>query len=299
MRKVILIITMIAGSSMMLIGKEIKKEYDEKYFTIGDIKIEEVMNVSKGGGIPINPPEINPVPKPEELPEPPEPSKPEEPSQPQVPSTEPTFGDTINNVNAVLDTIDKIINMAQKVWEVIEKNQPVVNINVNYANAVPYGIQHWTQLQGWSRPQTKEYSFVAKNTYGMEVVKVRYQVQFRHSGNYQGKGKFLTGVTVEPISVETAWGYKVSLTAEVPDSTIANVGTGEDPIASMQVQLKWTIHTVIKDLQQKAVYYVQGDGKFEEIASPFENKSGEISKSVNVEISVKGETVDNIKSVKF
>jgi hypothetical protein len=67
----------------------------------------------------------------------------------------------------------------------------------------------------------------------------------------------------------------------------------------MQVQLKWTIHTVIKDAQQKAIYYVQGDGKIEEIASPFAKKSAEVSKKVNIEVPAEGGVVENIKSTKF
>jgi hypothetical protein len=110
-----------------------------------------------------------------------------------------------------------------------------------------------------------------KNLLGMEVVKVRYQLHWTYGGNYQGKGKFLTGVTVEPLSVNTDWGYNVDLSAEVPDSTIANVGTTADPIASMQVQLKWKIHTIMKDAQEKAIFYVQGDGFVKEMGMPCKN----------------------------
>ena len=155
----------------------------------------------------------------------------------------------------------------EKIWDLIAKNQPVVNIKVNYANAVPFGITHWTQLQGWSKPSTKKYAFAFKNLYGMEVCKVVYQVHWTYGGNYQGKGKFLTGVTVEPLSVNAAWGYNVDMTAEVPDSTIANVGPTANPIASMQVQLKWKVHTIVKDIQEKAVYYVQGDGLMQPLDS--------------------------------
>ncbi|HOJ86551.1 MAG TPA: hypothetical protein PK103_01415 [Elusimicrobiales bacterium] len=291
MKKIIL---MIGAVAVMSLGLKAENKYDEKYFTIGDVKVEQIdVGITKGGGIP-----LNPVPAPADLPKPPDVKPPSDPVDPGNIGGGSLQG-TLSDVNAVVDTLDKIVNLAQKIFEIIEKNQPVVNINVNYANAIPYGIQHWTQLQGWAKPKTVGYAFVAKNAYGAEVVKVRYQVQFRYNGNYQGKGKFLTGVTIEPISVETAWGYKVSLTAEVPDSTIANVGTHEDPIASMQVQLKWTIHTVIKDAQQKAIYYVQGDGKIEEIASPFAKKSAEVSKKVNIEVPAEGGVVENIKSTKF
>lgn len=292
--RVIVSLVMLITTALQVNAKGNK--VDEKYFTIADVKIsivEEVsINKSKGEDQ-----SSNPVPAPDELPKPPEPPTPTPPPPPQPDN----IAATLDTVNAVLDTIDKIVNLAQKIWEIIEKNQPVVDISVNYANAVPYGIQHWTQLQGWSKPKTQKYSFVVKNMYGMEVVKVVYQVHATYGGNYQGKGKFLTGVTIEPISVKTLLGYSVSLKAEVPDSTITNVGTHEDPIAAMQVKLKWVIHTKFKDLQQQVIYYVDGTGKIKEIASPFKKSDVRSVKVEPVELKLeeKNSVVEKINSANF
>ncbi len=204
------------------------------------------------------------------------------------------FDMNFGQVNEAIGTLDNIVNLVDKIWTIIEKNQPVVNITTNYANAVPYGMSHWTQLQGWSRPATAKYSFSMRNGFGSQVVKVTYQVHYTWGGNYQGKGKFLTGVTVEPLNVETLWGYKVSLTSEVPDSTVANVGSSDDPIAAMQVQLKWTVHTAIKDISSKEIYYVRGDGQMEEIGSGF-NKAAELKNQARIDAateSITGSTFD-------
>jgi hypothetical protein len=275
---------------------------DPKYFEIDEssIMIEEITD--RGGSLPLVPGDsaATTIPSPGQLPLP--------PSGPQInpplngggkPPTGPgvsgtandpnaAFNNALNQVNGTVDAIDKIVNLVEKIFSIIEKNQPVVNITTNYANAVPFGTSHWTQLQGWSRPSTKRYAFSMKNAYGSEVVKVAYQVHYTYNGNFQGKGKFLTGVTVEPISVTTAWGYKVTLVSEVPDSTVANVGTHEDPVASMQVQLKWTVHTMIKDMTAKNIYYVQGDGFLQEIGTPFKNaqeaRTQAKVEAVNVEV---------------
>lgn len=167
--------------------------------------------------------------------------------------------------------ISKVVNLMEKVFDIISKNQPVIDISTKYANAVPAEAVHWTYLQGWKRPSVRKYSFTVNNALGGRVAKVDYQVHWAHGGNYRGKGLFLTGVTVEPISVMTVAGYKVSLAAEIPDSTVMNVGTHEDPVAAMQVKLRWTIHTAVKEIKQQAIYYVQGDGYIEEIGTPFEN----------------------------
>lgn len=252
---------------------------DPKYFEIDETSIMVQGITDRGGQLPLKPGNGT-IPSPDQLPKPPSgpqinPPKPSGPTLPGVAgtATDPNaaFNNTINQINSTVDTMDKIVNLVEKIFAIIEKNQPVVNITTNYANAVPFGTSHWTQLQGWSKPTTKKYAFSMKNAYGAEVVKVAYQVHYTANGNFQGKGKFLTGVTVEPISVTTAWGYKVTLVSEVPDSTIANVGTHEDPVAAMQVQLRWSVHTAVKDISSKAIYYVQGDGLMEELGTPFKN----------------------------
>jgi hypothetical protein len=59
------------------------------------------------------------------------------------------------------------------------------------------------------------------------------------------------------------------MNAEVPDSTIANVGTDANPVAAMQMKLSWKMSTVLKEVTGTSVYYVEGTGYFEEIASPW------------------------------
>lgn len=237
-----------------------------KHCTIDENSVMITEVTDKGGTIPLNPGNATPaIPSPVQLP-----TLPTGPVT-NPPITPPGNPGGLGNITDIVSNIDNIVNLAQKIWGIIEANAPVVNITVNYANAVPYGTSHWTQLQGWSKPATKKYAFTMKNGFGSQAVKVTYQVHYTYAGNFQGKGKFLTGVTVEPLNVEALWGYKVDLVAEVPDSTVANVGTHENPIASMQVKLKWKVHTVIKDITEEAIYYVQGDGLLQEIGTPFKN----------------------------
>jgi hypothetical protein len=177
---------------------------------------------------------------------------------PQVPGEEPGVD------------LDSIINIAAKIWAIIEKNKPVVNINTTYATAVPEGIKNWGQLSGWKPPQGTIYAFVAKNKYGARMVDVKYQVLRTYGGSYKGKGQYLTAVTIEPLLVEVGWGYKFDLNAEVPDSSIINVGTSEDPLAGMLAILKWRIQTVVQDTSGRSVYYVQGNGLFKEMGGPFD-----------------------------
>ncbi len=173
------------------------------------------------------------------------------------------------DLNSVLVTIDQIVNIASKVWNIIQANAPVVNIDTKYATAYPQGITSASQLAQWSRPKSYVYGFYAENLYGSVMVDCKYKMSFSYNGNYKGKGKYLTAVAVIPASVSVGWGYKFYMSAAVPDSTIANVGTHLDPVAAMQMKLSWKMATVLKEVDGTSVYYVQGDGYYEEIANPW------------------------------
>ncbi len=169
----------------------------------------------------------------------------------------------------ILVTLDNIVNIASKVWQIIRANAPVVNIETKYATAYPQGITSASQLAQWSRPKSYVYGFYAENLYGSVLVDCKYKATYTYNGSYKGKGKYLTAVTVIPTTISVGWGYRFYMSASVPDSTIANVGTAPDPIAAMQLKLNWKIATVLKEVNGTSVYYVQGDGFYEEIASPW------------------------------
>ncbi len=180
----------------------------------------------------------------------------------EVTAPEPGPGDAI-------PVLDSIINLGERIWKIIVDNKPVVNVKTQYATALPEGIKSWTQLGGWQRPKGTIYQLTAKNGYGGQVISLRYQVLRTAGGSYKGVGKYLTAVTVEPLLIEVAWGYHFSLDANVPDSSVVNVGTSENPVAAMMAQLGWRISTPIKDSSGNGIYYLQGDGAYQEIGGPF------------------------------
>jgi hypothetical protein len=190
-------------------------------------------------------------------------------------------------------TIKKIMNMAFKVIDIIQKNHPVVNITTDYANAVPEGVTNWTQLTGWQGPASKTYTFSAKNAAGIRVVKATYNVLYLWGGGYKGKGKFLTGVTIEPVSVETAWACDLDLTVDVPDAAVTNVGTETDPVSSMELHLNWKVKTFTQNIAKEAVYRVQGDGLLEE-RGPLFKKGIEARTEAKI-----NSLTESLKTVKF
>lgn len=169
--------------------------------------------------------------------------------------------------------LDSIVNFGQKLWKIVEDNRPVVDVKTQYATALPEGVKGWASMGGWQRPKGTIYELTAKNAYGIQVINLRYQVLRTAGGSYKGAGKYLTAVTAEPLLVEVAWGYHFSMEASVPDTSIVNVGTTENPVAAMMAQLAWRVQTPIKDSQGKGIYFLQGDGLFKEIGGPFPSRS--------------------------
>ncbi|MDE2490521.1 MAG: hypothetical protein KGM24_06710 [Elusimicrobia bacterium] len=176
-------------------------------------------------------------------------------------------------IGSTIPVLDQIINLGLKVWKIIADNHPVVDVHTQYATALPKGATGWADMGGWKPPVGTIYSLTAENVYGVKVINVRYQVLRTYGGSYQGKGQYLTAVTVEPLLVETAWGYHFSMSASVPDTSIVNVGTSADPVAGMMADLSWHISTALKDSQGQGLYFLQGDGAFKEVGGPFSSQA--------------------------
>ena len=187
------------------------------------------------------------------------PSIPEQPIQaPTASAQAPRF-----STNLVGIDISDIVNIGKQIWNIIEANQPVANVTMNSASAVPEGITNWQDLAGWEAPQTKTYETTCTNGFGMTVVDFQYRISFIPGGTYNGRGKYLANVTVEPQNVTVAWGFKFNAQATVP--SITNAGTVRSPIAAANVVVQWSVDTVAQHQSQSAEYYLRGDGMFEEL----------------------------------
>ena len=182
------------------------------------------------------------------------------------PAALPEGGDPGGDPTVMLDVI---VNIGKKVWAIIDANKPVVDIKTQYATGLPQGVTSAAQLAGWKPPRGVIYGLTAKNSYGMQVLNVKWEVLRTYGGRYKGHGQFLSGVTIQPLQVDVLWGYKFSLDATVGDTSITNAGTDEEPIAGMQPVIQWRVQTAIKDSTGRAGYYLQGDGQMMELGSAF------------------------------
>lgn len=159
--------------------------------------------------------------------------------------------------------LDKIINMGKKVWAIVEANRPIVNVAENSANALPAGTSSWLQLQGWQNPKATTYEISYKNGYGWKVVKFAYTVIYTAGGNVNGAGRYLSQVTVVPKLVDVSWGFKFNAQITIPNTV--NVGSSASPIAGEQIDVRWRVSSVLKDISHVQSYFVRGDGPMIEL----------------------------------
>lgn len=170
------------------------------------------------------------------------------------------LGGWIDNLTQVEVIVDKVINIGNKIWNVIEKGRPVANYRQKKATATPENISNWQQLEGWSNPQSRAYQIIYKNIYGIEVVKIVYRIIFLTGGSYKGQGKYIGYVSVEPQQVSVLYGWSLDMQASVEN--VFNKGTVWNPLAGMILTVKWNVKTVLNDEQQSQSYNIDGLGNF-------------------------------------
>lgn len=164
-----------------------------------------------------------------------------------------------NPVEEINVMIDKIVNLGKKVWDLVKMGTPVVNLKMDKANALPMGVKCWSDLAGWEIPKSKSYRVQYENGFGMTVVDFAFRVVFTAGGNYNEKGKYVANATFQPAEINVQWGFNLDATAEVPQ--VFNRGTKENPIAGMQMTLKWDVSTAVTHMEQTETFYVGGDNK--------------------------------------
>jgi hypothetical protein len=160
----------------------------------------------------------------------------------------------------ILDGIDwsSVVAMGEKVWQVIEANKPVVNVKTPVVHALPRGLSCWADLEHWHAPQVKSYDVVYKNGFGMEAVKFRFRLQYTYGGGKGEMGRYIANATVMPAELNVLWGFNFDAGVEVEQAV--NLGTLDNPMAGLEMNLKWTLKNVFSESQNSFHFFVQGDG---------------------------------------
>ena len=165
------------------------------------------------------------------------------------------IGNTLDQVDLI---VDKVINIGQKIWNVVEKGRPVANYANSKATALPANATRWDQLESWQAPKSKVISVVYKNVYGFEVIRFTYRIVLLYGGSVNGVGKYIGYASVEPLEMITAYMYTFNAKATV--DAVYNMGTRQNPLAGMILNINWTVETVLKKSMVTHTYNLDGLG---------------------------------------
>lgn len=157
-------------------------------------------------------------------------------------------------------TASNMVNLGKQAWKFIQDKKAVVDIKTDKATATPTEAKHWNQLSGWKKPKSYKFSVAYKNGWGFTVIKLTGRFIYTYGGQFQEKGQYLTNVAVIPEKVSVSWGHNLNARVEIMEPI--NMNTIDDPIAGMEVAIKWAVGTLNKD-QQAIMFFVTGEGDVE------------------------------------
>ncbi|MCS6838547.1 MAG: hypothetical protein NZ480_06835 [Bdellovibrionaceae bacterium] len=172
-------------------------------------------------------------------------------------------GEVLNPINTADMVLDKIINMGQKVWQVVANGQPVSQFKSAVATAIPQGARCWWDLEGWWEPRSRLVSVTFKNVYRWEVVKLTYRIIWLPGGQVRNRGRYVGYATVQPVSVKVRWGFHLNVEVHVP--TVFNQGTADDPIGAMLLQVNYRVSSLLNVVDQGQAFHVNGLGQFKRL----------------------------------
>ncbi len=159
--------------------------------------------------------------------------------------------------------LEKLIAFGTKVWEIVKKGRPVVNVNM----AKPISVlpvtedprASFSQMSNWSAPKAARYRVEYKNGFGSKVISFDYTVYFQHGGQFNNKGQYLTGVTVKASNVAVSWGFQFDASSEL--ETISNRGSLDDPNAGATINIDYKASSVFRDITSSESFHVTGSGE--------------------------------------
>lgn len=172
-------------------------------------------------------------------------------------TTPPSVEDPLGMLDII---VDQIINTGRKIWAIIDAGRPVVNMKVDVAHALPKGLMCWADLTNWKQPVSKTYRAQYVNGFGANVVDFSFRLNYIYGGSYKGQGQYIANASVAPVKLDVAWGFTFNANAEVP--IVFNQGSSDQPLAGMQVNIKWSVDTAIKHSESTEMFFAGGDGTF-------------------------------------
>ena len=174
-----------------------------------------------------------------------------------------------NRADAILDTVDKGIDVADKlvtlgtrVYGLMKNSKSLTVADPARVSVIPEGAK-WTELVGGQPSGDVRYSFSTWPHNALSDVSIIFQVQWLHSVSYKGTGQYIKSATVIVADVSIVFGHDVSINVEFGDPYQGPGGTKGNPVAMLPVKITVTDDWAVFTTSKTYTGVLKGSGGYE------------------------------------
>lgn len=171
----------------------------------------------------------------------------------------------------VIDIADGLISLGQKLWKIVEWGKATSHIDLGVPLSVlPRTVEDpaiaFESMENWSDPKARRFHIEFLNWRNAVAVSFDYLVNFQYAGDYNGKGKYLYGISVAADQVSVGWGW--DLNASTEHLATANSGSKGNPIAGTRIAVKYLVNRKVlgKEYSGSHVIFIKGNGEIGKIS---------------------------------
>lgn len=171
------------------------------------------------------------------------------------------------NIGQVIQVAKDIIALGEKVYEIVKKGKPVLNLKTAPLSVLPKNSAGQAvdvfEMEGWSMPLSRKVRMSYKNGFGSEVVSFEYTIVFAHSGSMNGAGAYITAAQIIPSNVRVSWGFEFN--ADMRLVGLQNHGTKANPVAGAIISLNYKVESVVTTIDTSDTYHLTGKGQIQKL----------------------------------
>lgn len=170
----------------------------------------------------------------------------------------------VKSLGGIITIADRLVALGERVWRIISDQRPVLDPDymkpISVLPLTADGPQDAFHLMSsWSLPEIKTFEVVYRNGFNASVISFDYHVAYQHSGQFEDRGSYLTGVYVSSSNVSVSWGFELS--AESQLVAISNRGSMEDPVAGATLKIDYQAGSVLRTIRTSESFHVTGEGE--------------------------------------
>ena len=159
--------------------------------------------------------------------------------------------------------VDQWVTLGLKVWQIIISGHPVANVSTQRIAVLPNASIEWNAMENWKGPAAHTYVIIKKNIFGNPIMRNTYTVAYNYGGQLNGRGAFIANATIIPSDVRVSYGWQLDAEAQIGQPV--NVGSKDDPVAGIDLSIRWRVSNSFSLNQGTDAFFINGRGEISQI----------------------------------